>query len=397
MKYNTILILLSCLFSFNICYSGNKSLDFNINGQKFKMVYVDGGSFYLGVQSKDSLAPNYLKFVDPRSESYKLSVDPFYIGETEVTQALYEAVMGSNPSQHKDGGKCPVDCVSWYDCNCFCMKLNMLLKDQLPKNMEFSLPTEAQWEYAAKGGRKSKGYAFSGSNNIDDVAWYSSTTEKMKAIPFVAQKKPNELGLYDMTGNIGEWCLDFFCTHEDSVKGYMDRRAVKGGSWGNESYTCYPGLRTSTDFLSRPFHRRGFRLALTQSYKSDLFAQSISFDSISRPVVNVGSKVNLDDYEAMKGCKVFPQKDGNILVVGLKSKVSYYYLVGKDNNVNQMSISFEPKDFQKLTLDDVYRLLLVWGYRYESGRFYVDSNGHAFCCEIHDFRDGAISLLIINR
>ncbi|MBR0324280.1 MAG: SUMF1/EgtB/PvdO family nonheme iron enzyme, partial [Bacteroidales bacterium] len=121
----------------------------------------------------------------------------FYIGKYEVTQAEWKAVMGTNPSRHK-GDNLPVENVTWFDCQEFIRKLNELTGKQ------FRLPTEAEWEYAARGGKHSYGAKYAGDNDIDNVAWYGDNSNNTTHP--VGLKRPNELGLYDMTGNVQEWC-----------------------------------------------------------------------------------------------------------------------------------------------------------------------------------------------
>jgi len=164
---------------------------FTVNGVSFTMVDVEGDMFYMGSVSGET---------DERP-MHVVNLHSFSIGQTEVTQELWEAVMGKNPSETQ-GGKHPVEMVSWNDCQKFITKLNQLT------GKNFRLPTEAEWEYAARGGNKSRNYTYSGSNTIDDVGWCypnsDGTTHE------VATKAPNELGIYDMSGNVWEWCQDFY-------------------------------------------------------------------------------------------------------------------------------------------------------------------------------------------
>ncbi|WDE99316.1 SUMF1/EgtB/PvdO family nonheme iron enzyme [Lentisphaera profundi] len=155
------------------------------------MIWVEGGEFQMGSDDPDAL---------PREGPvHTVSLDGFYIGKTEVTQAVFEELMGWNYS-YNPGPENAVNHISWFNMQLFIKRLNHTT------GKKFRLPTEAEWEYAAKGGQKSKNYTYSGSNNIDDVAWYAGNA-KNKSHP-VAKKKPNELGLYDMTGNLWEFCLD---------------------------------------------------------------------------------------------------------------------------------------------------------------------------------------------
>ena len=149
----------------------------------------------------------------------------FYVGETPVTQEQYMAVMGTNPSNNK-GKKNPVEQVSWYDAMAFCEILNE--KNLAPAGYRFSLPTETQWEYVARGGKKSKGYKYSGSNNIDDVAWYDGNSNKKSHE--VKTKMPNELNVYDMSGNVWEWCLDEDSDRRMETSDSVPYRVDRGGA-----------------------------------------------------------------------------------------------------------------------------------------------------------------------
>ena len=171
--------------------------EYEANGVKFDMVYVDNGTFYMG---NDNGSAN-------EKPAHQVTLSEYYIGKTEVTQQLWQAVMGSNPSRYV-GEQNPVEEVSWNDCQTFIGKLNILLADQLD-GKEFRLPTEAEWEFAARGGKKSKGYKYSGYDELYYVAWYRSGSSSIETKP-VASKYPNELGIYDMTGNVCEWCLDWY-------------------------------------------------------------------------------------------------------------------------------------------------------------------------------------------
>jgi len=155
------------------------------------MVFVEAGTFAMGSDSADA--------IEREKPVHSVTLTSFYIGKTEVPQAVFEEVMGWNVSYFACD-TCPVNNVSWMNVQAFIKKLNKLT------GKTFKLPTEAQWEYAAKGGNKSKGYLFGGSNNIADVAWYEGNADKKSQK--VAQRKPNELGLYDMTGNMWEFCHD---------------------------------------------------------------------------------------------------------------------------------------------------------------------------------------------
>ena len=165
----------------------------------------------------------------------------YYIGETEVTQELWTAVMWSNPSSFKGSDQLPVESVSWNDCQAFITKLNELT------GKNFRLPTEAEWEFAARGGNASEGYTYSGSNTLGDVAWYFSNSSRKTHE--VATKAPNELGLYDMSGNVWEWCQDWYGSYSSDVQTDPtgptsgSARVVRGGGWSIDDYDCRVAYR----------------------------------------------------------------------------------------------------------------------------------------------------------
>ena len=179
-----------------------------VDNVSFTMILVDGGTFTMGATSEQGSDA-----ADDEKPAHQVTLSSYYIGETEVTQELWQAVMGNNPSKYKRDSR-PVEQVSWDDCQNFIENLNK------KTGLKFRFPTEAEWEYAARGGNKSQGYKYSGSNNIDDVAWYNdnsgSSTHDVKT------KQANELGLYDMSGNVEEWCSDWYSDYS---------RVVRGGNW----------------------------------------------------------------------------------------------------------------------------------------------------------------------
>ena len=230
-------------------------MNITVNGVTFKMIYVSGGTFTMGCTSEQG---RYCE--KDEIPSHKVTVSDFMIGETEVTQALWESVMGNNPSFFK-GDNRPVEEVSWNECQKFIEKMNKLT------GKTFRLPTEAEWEYAARGGNKSKGYKYSGSNIVDDVAWCSQSS--IKKTHSVKMKSPNELGIFDMSGNVWEWCLDNYDLYSGSAQTNPNKHTsnsmyiLRGGSWYSLDKYC----RVTCRHCKFSYYREnncGLRLVLVQ-------------------------------------------------------------------------------------------------------------------------------------
>ena len=198
-----------------------------VNDISFKMIPVEGGTFTMGATSEMT------EPFDDEKPTHQVTLSSYYIGETEVTQALWEAVMGSNPSYVK-GDNRPVEYVSWHDCQTFINRLNSLT------GKRFRLPTEAEWEFAARGGNKSCGYQYSGSDELSDVAWYKHNCGECTHP--VKTKLPNELGIYDMTGNVWEWCSDW-----DGPYSAANQTNPDGPSSGTHRVNRGGGWRTAAD------------------------------------------------------------------------------------------------------------------------------------------------------
>ncbi len=255
--------------------------EYTVNGVTFKMVEVEGGTFMMGTEL-------YYGSAHP---AHEVTLNTYSIGQTEVTQELWVAVMGSNPSYFNEYGNAevhsnshsswdaginlqrPVDYVNYGDCLEFCAKLN----EMTGKN--FRLPTEAEWEFAARGGNLTHGYEYSGSDSINDIAWYKATIPSPTlwtdgwGTQTVATKAPNELGIYDMCGNVDEWCYDWFDTY--GVEPLAPQTNPTGPETGNNRVMRGGNCITKAESIGimKVYYRqwqnpdargnvRGFRLAL---------------------------------------------------------------------------------------------------------------------------------------
>ena len=232
-----------------------------VKGVSFTMIAVEGGTFQMGAQRDYPIDGNYdSDAYSDESPVHSVTLSSYYIGETEVTQELWEAVMGNNPSYYSGYPQRPVEYVSWNDCQEFITKLNQLT------GKNFRLPTEAEWEYAARGGNKSNGYKYSGSNTINNVAWYTdncgSKTHDVKT------KAANELGIYDMSGNVWEWCQDWYGSYSSGsqtnptgpTSGSL--RVNRGGSWSYLAKYCRVSDRDNGNSYYWTSYDIGFRLVL---------------------------------------------------------------------------------------------------------------------------------------
>ena len=200
------------------------------------MVYVQGGTFMMGADASDNDA-----YKDEKP-AHQVTLSSYYICKYEVTQALWQEVMGSNPSRFK-GDNLPVESVSWNDCQVFISKLNAMT------GQHYRLPTEAEWEFAARGGNSSRGYKYSGSSTLSDVAWYGENSGNKTHL--VGTKSPNELGLYDMIGNVREWCSDWYGDYNSSAQtnpagpSRGTYRVYRGGGWVDNARLCRASCRSN--------------------------------------------------------------------------------------------------------------------------------------------------------
>ena len=238
------------------------TMPITVNGVTFKMVRVNGGTFTMGATAEQG--GDALEWENP---AHQVTLSDYAIGQTEVTQALWEAVMGSNPSLFTSDPNRPVERVTWDECQEFITRLNALTGKQ------FRLPTEAEWEFAARGGNKSQGYKYAGSNNIDEVAWYLDNSYAVGSgspdfgTHIVGTQKANELGLYDMSGNVWEWCQDYYGDYGSEAQFNPTgpetgtNRMRRGGGWDLENASCRVSHR-SNRVPTYKYNNHGLRLAL---------------------------------------------------------------------------------------------------------------------------------------
>ena len=228
------------------------------------MVYVEGGTFQMGATSEQGR-----DYYSDEIPVHSVTLSDYYIGKFEVTQGLWEKVMGTTiheqrikagySSTNGVGSDYPMYYVNWEEAQEFCTRLGQLT------GKNYALPTEAQWEYAARGGVKSRGYKYSGSNTIGNVAWYSDNSSSSTRP--VATKQPNELGLYDMSGNVWEWCSDWDGYYSSESQSNPtgpstgSRRVLRGGSWGYYAGGCRVSYRIGNYPSYRNFNY-GFRVVL---------------------------------------------------------------------------------------------------------------------------------------
>lgn len=279
-----ILISVICFLCFLLFKNNNSKIvpteqnvadsivEFCVNNVKFNMIWAEGGSFYMGSQNSNRSGHNYdRKSKIDESPVHEVTVNSFYIGETVVTQALWMAVLGSEPTDHGGwqnwfgkGDDYPAYCVSYEKIvDVFIPKLNQLT------GKNFRLPTEAEWEYTAKGGKKRDEYKYAGSKTIRDVAWYLGNSHRV--LHPVKEKVANGLGVFDMSGNVYEWCQDWYGVYNSASQvdpqgpssSDAHKRVLRGGSWGSPAKEC----RVSERYFYTPntsVGSIGFRLALSQ-------------------------------------------------------------------------------------------------------------------------------------
>ena len=244
------------------------NLSFTIGSVTFKMVFVQGGTFQMGSYSGGN----------DEQPVHNVTVSDYYMGEFVVTQALWQEVMGTTVYQQRDkadpswsmrgiGANHPMYYVNHIEAEEFCGRLNQRFRGQLPAGYSFALPTEAEWEYAARGGNKTNAYTYAGSNYLSDVGWY--TDNSSGSTHAVGMKRANELGLYDMSGNVYEWCADWYGSYGSSSQtnprgpASGSGRVLRGGGWNRNASYCRAAIRIGSGPGNR-YYDYGFRLALVR-------------------------------------------------------------------------------------------------------------------------------------
>ena len=314
-----------------------------INGIPYPMVLVPSGTFEMGESNI----------------KHRVKLDSYYIGTIEVTQRLWSSVFSNNPS-HIVGEDLPVDYLSYSHCVEFIKQINNRF------GFGFSLPTEAQWEYAAIGGAKSKGYTYSGADDIEQVAWYLNNSEKR--IRPVASKLPNELGIFDMTGNVREWCADYFgdypnievsnpkgpkkgdylCLRGGDVSSSLDQSYVTRRSWGKKSSRAYTGFRLVLDAPNTGVSSSTPKNATTATKKRDTDQVVYSF-RYSQYSLNCGqsqaffNEINGDKNSILS----YNWEVGNANVIGVDATGELGYVSAKSVGTSTLSVTLTIKNRAK--------------------------------------------------
>ncbi len=293
MKARRLSVLMAFAISIIAVFAQGGTKSYRANGVSFEMVEVKGGTFTMGAtaeQGEDAY--------DDERPAHEVTLGDFLIGKTEVTQELWQAVMGSNPSSSAGVGYA-VDNVSWEDCEKFLSRLNQLTSTTRPEGVEFRLPTEAEWEYAARGGVNSNGCKYAGSDDFNAVARCAENVGWGSGLPCnVATKQPNELGLYDMSGNVAEWCQDWSGDYKEGAqtnpKGPAagKSRVARGGGLGDMAQSCRVSSR-AFNYPHRAMPYLGLRLCMIDVAKESK-AEKVDLGAINVRYEPVGSSININ-------------------------------------------------------------------------------------------------------
>lgn len=339
-----------------------RDMTFTVNDVTFKMIHVKGGTYTMGAteeQGNDA--------TDNEKPTHEVSLSGYFIGETEVTQALWFAVMGQSPSYFRNRLNNPVEQISWNDCQEFIYRLNQMT------GKKFRLPTEAEWEFAARGGTMSKGYKYAGGDTIDNVAWYNNNSSS-NTKP-VATKAPNELGLYDMSGNVWEWCQDWSngYGHEDQTNpvGYSSENThfLRGGGWNNEATDCRVSYRAVNEQTFIWF-AHGLRLALDVDNTDKLcLSESVVKIEIDEQILvnilNGSGNYTLDGETNIVSAEI----NGNILTIKGKELGTSSIRITDNTTGQQTSLAYiVDVPLEEFTINGVtFKMILVESGTYMMG------------------------------
>jgi len=348
---------------------------FTVNGVTFTMVAVEGGTFTMGATAEQG-SDAY----DSEKPAHQVTLSSYCIGQTEVTQALWQAVMGSNPSSFNGGNygtnlQRPVEKVSWNDCQTFITKLNQMT------GKTFRLPTEAEWEFAARGGKLSQWYKYAGSNTIGDVAWYYDNSYALGSsnpdygTHTVGTKSPNELGLYDMSGNVWEWCQDWYGSHSSEAQTNPtgqtsgSYRVLRGGSWASDAGYCRVSIRNG----GTPSHTGsglGLRLALDPDNSakfrlSETVVTVMAGSSQSVEILNGNGSYTTSGGDGMVTTSI----NGNSLTVtGVEEGTSTVYLTDTSTGATSVLTVIVKSNFETFTVNGVtFTMVAVEGGTFTMG------------------------------
>ena len=262
---NDVTALINYVLTGEMPYTLPEPIEFTVSGVTFQMQLVEGGTYPMGALEG---TPHVRPWELP---AHEVTLSSYYIGVTEVTQELWRAVMGTSSSNfpcwftssngYGTNYKRPAENVTFAQCQSFITKLNQ------KTGKTFRMLTEAEWEYAARGGVISRGYMFPGSDDVDEVAWHAANSGDMTHP--VGEKLPNELGLYDMGGNVEEWCSDWYGLYTEAAQtnptgaSSGTARVVRGASWNQAWYSCRPTARYDGGYPTYAHPRRGLRIAMS--------------------------------------------------------------------------------------------------------------------------------------
>ena len=315
-----------------------EALSVSYGGVEFFMIPVRGGTFTMGTDATGDI------YTDNERPAHEVTLSDYYIGQTEVTQELWYAVMGHNPSFHSGKANLPIENVTWNACLKFVQRLSELTE------LKFRLPTEAEWEYAARGGVYATGHLYSGSDKIDDIAWYSSNS--VDATHPVGTLAPNELGIYDMNGNVQEWCLDWYSDYTDAAVtnphgpedgAYKTNRGGFVTSYAKDCRVTYRGLSAAPSYTNKYM---GLRIVLSDLEINTSFSNDIlplpdgNFKAqLVRSGYDLDGDLEISYEEAARITRIEAAGQGISSLSGIESMPKLTYLDVSNNLLTTMNLS----------------------------------------------------------